>query len=137
LKTAVYQVGSKRYISIALQVDRAYWRRKKKEIQPLYISPSFGEAFYVWGQLESGKQISQNTVVCDEEEPIERWELWEANAADLFPFVQGRALLWTEIVSLTKKWKKSLEEMLLREVLQLFIWRVTVVSWSSMPWYCV
>jgi competence protein ComFA len=143
LKTAVYQVGSKRYISIALQVDRAYWRRKKKEIQPLYISPSFGEAFYVWGQLESGKQISQNTVVCDEEEPIERWELWEANAADLFPFVQGRALLWTEIVSLTKKWKKSLEEMLLREVLQLYYlsgelqWFPGVVCHGTVfEWFC-
>ncbi len=109
-----------RYLSIALQVDRVYWQRKKKEIRPLYVSPSFGEAFDRWERLKSGKRIAPNGDVWDEEESVEPWQLWETHAADLFPLVQGRALLWTEIVSLVKKWKKTLEEGRLREVIQLY-----------------
>ncbi|SFI65026.1 competence protein ComFA [Thermoflavimicrobium dichotomicum] len=105
------------YMSIAYAVDLTYWQQKGQNMIPLFYTSSFGEA-YQW--IEQQEQQKMDPFEQDVK-PFykDQWNQLRLEAEKCFEMLQGRALLWSEVLSLIRKRNIKITEETLRAVLQL------------------
>ncbi|WP_240627356.1 DEAD/DEAH box helicase [Thermoflavimicrobium daqui] len=103
----VYQVieSNQLYLSLCIEVDRVYWRKRGADIAILFSTSSIGEA-YSWIQNRKDQYIMNGkkpVALSKYHQLFLSWSSLEQEAEKLFNLLQGRALLWSELISFLHK----------------------------------
>ncbi|MFD1397501.1 DEAD/DEAH box helicase [Kroppenstedtia eburnea] len=85
---AIYRVRGGTRVTLAPEVDRAFWKSCGEEIGPVQSFPSFGQAF---------RRVSGGIPPCLAGEGGEGVKQWERVAHSLHRRLEGRVLIWDEL----------------------------------------
>lgn len=103
------------YLSLAIEVDFWYWKKRGKTLAEVYLAPSIREAW----SLASGRKAKSQCLV---KMPFENESpMWMNQAKNLFSLLAGRALLWQEVNRLVENHSLDIDSASLKRALQILI----------------
>lgn len=116
----VYLMDQNAYPTLSVSVDKLFWKLRGKSVSHVYRYISVGQAFQKWKDCISSETPSEemgSSVVGNN--GIQVWRRWRDRAHSLWRILEGRALLWEEIIALLEyRWGSCPEEGQLRDWLQ-------------------